>query len=136
MDGVQVLIEDYVHGCRRKLRCILMTCLSYGGWRPVGVFRRIAASRFNDTLRIPEKPRQAHMNMNAMNMMSLFVGLAGAGLRATLGMARQGLKNQPASTKSFSRPVRTLLRRRAASQRPCPTWAPHKTASGNMYDHR
>ena len=29
-DGVQVLIEDYVHGVSQKIWIILMTCLSYG----------------------------------------------------------------------------------------------------------
>lgn len=29
-DGVQVLIEDYVHGLAQKITIILMTCLSYG----------------------------------------------------------------------------------------------------------
>ena len=28
-DGVQVLIEDYVHGLSQKVAIILMTCLSY-----------------------------------------------------------------------------------------------------------
>jgi succinate dehydrogenase / fumarate reductase membrane anchor subunit len=36
-DGVQVLIEDYVHGTSQKLAIILMTCLSYGA-AAVGVF--------------------------------------------------------------------------------------------------
>ncbi|MGB3243631.1 MAG: succinate dehydrogenase, hydrophobic membrane anchor protein [Sulfitobacter sp.] len=36
-DGVQVLIEDYVHGIAQKISIILMTCLSYGA-AAVGVF--------------------------------------------------------------------------------------------------
>lgn len=36
-DGVQVLIEDYVHGMAQKIALILMTCLSYGA-AAVGVF--------------------------------------------------------------------------------------------------
>lgn len=36
-DGVQVLIEDYVHGMAQKIAIILMTCLSYGA-AAVGVF--------------------------------------------------------------------------------------------------
>ena len=36
-DGVQTLIEDYVHGTAQKLAIILMTCLSYGA-AAVGVF--------------------------------------------------------------------------------------------------
>ena len=36
-DGVQVLIEDYVHGLSQKVAIILMTCLSYGA-AAVGVF--------------------------------------------------------------------------------------------------
>ena len=36
-DGVQVLIEDYVHGLGQKILIILMTCLSYGA-AAVGVF--------------------------------------------------------------------------------------------------
>jgi len=36
-DGVQVLIEDYVHGPMEKLLIILMTCLSYGA-AATGVF--------------------------------------------------------------------------------------------------
>ena len=29
-DGVQVMLEDYVHGTAQKIWIILMTCLSYG----------------------------------------------------------------------------------------------------------
>ena len=29
-DGVQVLLEDYVHGTARKVSILFMTCLSYG----------------------------------------------------------------------------------------------------------
>lgn len=36
-DGVQVLIEDYVHGLSQKVAIILMTCLSYGA-AAVGIF--------------------------------------------------------------------------------------------------
>ncbi|WP_370402351.1 succinate dehydrogenase, hydrophobic membrane anchor protein [Sulfitobacter sp. JB4-11] len=36
-DGVQTLIEDYVHGTANKVAIILMTCLSYGA-AAVGVF--------------------------------------------------------------------------------------------------
>ena len=36
-DGVQVLIEDYVHGAAEKIAIIAMTCLSYGA-AAVGVF--------------------------------------------------------------------------------------------------
>ena len=36
-DGVQVLIEDYVHGLNQKIAIILMTCLSYGAMA-VGLF--------------------------------------------------------------------------------------------------
>ena len=36
-DGVQVLIEDYVHGPAEKIAIIAMTCLSYGA-AAVGVF--------------------------------------------------------------------------------------------------
>lgn len=36
-DGVQTLIEDYVHGIANKIAIILMTCLSYGA-AAVGVF--------------------------------------------------------------------------------------------------
>ncbi len=36
-DGVQTLIEDYVHGTRQKVAIILMTCLSYGA-AAFGVF--------------------------------------------------------------------------------------------------
>ena len=36
-DGVQVLIEDYVHGLMQKVLIILLTCLSYGA-AAVGVF--------------------------------------------------------------------------------------------------
>lgn len=36
-DGVQVLIEDYVHGLNQKIAIILMTCLSYGA-AAVGIF--------------------------------------------------------------------------------------------------
>ena len=36
-DGVQVLIEDYVHGLSQKVAIILMTCLSYGA-AAAGVF--------------------------------------------------------------------------------------------------
>lgn len=36
-DGVQVLIEDYVHGIAEKILIILMTCLSYGA-AAFGVF--------------------------------------------------------------------------------------------------
>tara|TARA_R110002012_G_scaffold11890_4_gene53217 strand:- start:1938 stop:2309 length:372 start_codon:yes stop_codon:yes gene_type:complete len=36
-DGVQVLIEDYVHGLAQKIAIILMTCLSYGA-AAAGVF--------------------------------------------------------------------------------------------------
>lgn len=36
-DGVQVLIEDYVHGVMEKVLIIAMTCLSYGA-AAVGVF--------------------------------------------------------------------------------------------------
>ncbi len=36
-DGVQVLIEDYVHGLSQKVAIIAMTCLSYGA-AAVGVF--------------------------------------------------------------------------------------------------
>jgi len=36
-DGVQVLIEDYVHGAMEKTLIILMTCLSYGA-PATGVF--------------------------------------------------------------------------------------------------
>lgn len=36
-DGVQVLIEDYVHGPMEKILIILMTCLSYGA-AATGVF--------------------------------------------------------------------------------------------------
>lgn len=36
-DGVQVLIEDYVHGVWEKILILLMNCLSYGA-AAVGVF--------------------------------------------------------------------------------------------------
>ena len=36
-DGVQVLIEDYVHGAMEKILIIAMTCLSYGA-AAVGIF--------------------------------------------------------------------------------------------------
>ncbi|MGJ8616015.1 MAG: succinate dehydrogenase, hydrophobic membrane anchor protein [Sulfitobacter sp.] len=36
-DGVQVLIEDYVHGLSQKIALIVMTCISYGA-AAVGVF--------------------------------------------------------------------------------------------------
>ena len=36
-DGVQVLIEDYVHGPMEKILILLMTCVSYGA-AAVGVF--------------------------------------------------------------------------------------------------
>ncbi|MGJ8628610.1 MAG: succinate dehydrogenase, hydrophobic membrane anchor protein [Sulfitobacter sp.] len=36
-DGVQILIEDYVHGLSQKAAIILMTCLSYGA-AAIGVF--------------------------------------------------------------------------------------------------
>ncbi|MGB0438716.1 MAG: succinate dehydrogenase, hydrophobic membrane anchor protein [Paracoccaceae bacterium] len=36
-DGVQVLIEDYVHGAMEKVLILAMTCLSYGA-AAVGVF--------------------------------------------------------------------------------------------------
>ena len=51
------------------------------------------------------------------------VGAGGAGLRATLGMAEQGLQAPPASPRC-SRPARTRSRRRAASPPRCRTWAP------------
>ena len=35
--GVQVLIEDYVHGLAAKIAILLMTCLSYGA-AAVGIF--------------------------------------------------------------------------------------------------
>jgi len=35
--GVQVLIEDYVHGLNRKVLIVAMTCLSYGA-AGLGVF--------------------------------------------------------------------------------------------------
>ncbi|ASP20811.1 succinate dehydrogenase/fumarate reductase transmembrane subunit [Antarctobacter heliothermus] len=35
--GVQVLIEDYVHGVMEKILILIMTCLSYGA-AAVGVF--------------------------------------------------------------------------------------------------
>ena len=48
------------------------------------------------------------------------VGAGGAGLRATLGMAEQGLRTA-CVTKVF--PTRsTLWRRRAGLRRPCPIW--------------
>ena len=49
------------------------------------------------------------------------VGAGGAGLRATLGMAEQGLRTA-CVTKVFQ-PVHTLWPRRAALRRHCPTWA-------------
>lgn len=36
-DGVQVLIEDYVHGLMEKVLILVMTCVSYGA-AAVGVF--------------------------------------------------------------------------------------------------
>jgi succinate dehydrogenase / fumarate reductase membrane anchor subunit len=36
-DGVQTLIEDYVHGLSQKVAIIAMTCISYGA-AAVGVF--------------------------------------------------------------------------------------------------
>ncbi|MGC1496875.1 MAG: succinate dehydrogenase, hydrophobic membrane anchor protein [Sulfitobacter sp.] len=36
-DGVQTLIEDYVHGLSQKIALIVMTCISYGA-AAVGVF--------------------------------------------------------------------------------------------------
>lgn len=36
-DGVQTLIEDYVHGLSQKIAIIVMTCISYGA-AAVGVF--------------------------------------------------------------------------------------------------
>ena len=36
-DGVQVLIEDYVHGTMEKVLILLMTCVSYGA-AAVGIF--------------------------------------------------------------------------------------------------
>lgn len=36
-DGVQVMIEDYVHGLSKKVAIIVMTCISYGA-AAVGVF--------------------------------------------------------------------------------------------------
>lgn len=36
-DGVQTLLEDYVHGLNQKIGIILMTCLSYGA-AAIGVF--------------------------------------------------------------------------------------------------
>ncbi len=36
-DGVQVLIEDYVHGITQKIAIIAMTCISYGA-AAIGIF--------------------------------------------------------------------------------------------------
>jgi succinate dehydrogenase / fumarate reductase membrane anchor subunit len=36
-DGVQTLLEDYVHGLAQKVSIIVMTCISYGA-AAVGVF--------------------------------------------------------------------------------------------------
>lgn len=36
-DGVQTLIEDYVHGMAQKVSIIVMTCISYGA-AAVGIF--------------------------------------------------------------------------------------------------
>ncbi len=36
-DGVQTLIEDYVHGMAQKIAIIVMTCISYGA-AAIGVF--------------------------------------------------------------------------------------------------
>jgi succinate dehydrogenase / fumarate reductase membrane anchor subunit len=36
-DGVQVLIEDYVHGTAQKISILIMTCVSYG-LAAMGVF--------------------------------------------------------------------------------------------------
>lgn len=36
-DGVQTLLEDYVHGMAQKISIIVMTCISYGA-AAIGVF--------------------------------------------------------------------------------------------------
>jgi succinate dehydrogenase / fumarate reductase membrane anchor subunit len=36
-DGVQTLLEDYVHGLSQKVAIIVMTCISYGA-AAVGIF--------------------------------------------------------------------------------------------------
>ncbi|UWR25623.1 succinate dehydrogenase, hydrophobic membrane anchor protein [Sulfitobacter sp. S223] len=36
-DGVQTLIEDYVHGLAQKIAIVVMTCISYGA-AAVGIF--------------------------------------------------------------------------------------------------
>ncbi|MEH6829750.1 succinate dehydrogenase, hydrophobic membrane anchor protein [Sulfitobacter sp.] len=36
-DGVQTLLEDYVHGLAQKVSIVLMTCISYGA-AAVGIF--------------------------------------------------------------------------------------------------
>ncbi len=36
-DGVQTLLEDYVHGLAQKVAIIVMTCISYGA-AAVGIF--------------------------------------------------------------------------------------------------
>ncbi|MEH6646136.1 succinate dehydrogenase, hydrophobic membrane anchor protein [Sulfitobacter sp.] len=36
-DGVQTLIEDYVHGLAQKVSIVVMTCISYGA-AAVGIF--------------------------------------------------------------------------------------------------
>jgi|TARA_B110000908_G_scaffold150727_1_gene184937 succinate dehydrogenase / fumarate reductase membrane anchor subunit len=36
-DGVQTLLEDYVHGLAQKVSIVLMTCVSYGA-AAVGIF--------------------------------------------------------------------------------------------------
>jgi succinate dehydrogenase / fumarate reductase membrane anchor subunit len=36
-DGVQTLLEDYVHGLAQKVSIIVMTCISYGA-AAVGIF--------------------------------------------------------------------------------------------------
>ena len=36
-DGVQTLLEDYVHGLAQKVSIVLMTCISYGA-AAIGIF--------------------------------------------------------------------------------------------------
>ena len=88
--GVQVLIEDYAEGLTRKWLIIAMIIVSYGAMA-TGLFAIATAGTLIE-LSSEATQRMAAYDVTHHEYDVVVIGAGGSGLRATLGMAEQGLK--------------------------------------------